>query len=77
MTEAPLERVAVVVLDGVKVGEAVIEEEDVGAPEFVVVIVIVGLTVIVLLGVTEGVCDSVTAADREAVCVWVEEEVAD
>jgi hypothetical protein len=67
--------VAVVVLDGVNVGDAVVEEEGVGAPEFVVVIVTVVLTVIVLLGVTEGVCDSVTGAVKEAVCVWVEDVV--
>ena len=51
VTEAPVDKVAVVVLDGVKVGDAVVEEEGVGPPEFVVVIVRVGLTVIVLLGV--------------------------
>ncbi len=50
-TDAPADRVAVVVLDGVNVGDAVVEEEGVGAPEFVVVIVTVVLTVIVLLGV--------------------------
>ena len=51
VTEAPLDRVAVVVLDGVNVGDAVVLEEGVCAAEFVVVIVTVVLTVIVLLGV--------------------------
>ena len=50
-TEAPVDKVAVVVLDGVNVGDAVVLEEGVGAPELVVVIVTVVLTVIVLLGV--------------------------
>ena len=51
VTEAPVDKVAVVVLDGVNVGDAVVLEEGVGAPELVVVIVTVVLTVIVLLGV--------------------------
>ena len=50
-TEAPVDKVAVVVLDGVNVGDAVVLEEGVEAPELVVVIVTVVLTVIVLLGV--------------------------
>jgi len=50
-TEAPADRVAVVVFDGVNVGDAVVVKEGVCAPEFVVVIVTVVLTVIVLLGV--------------------------
>ena len=50
-TEAPVDKVDVVVLDGVNVGDAVVLEEGVEAPELVVVIVTVVLTVIVLLGV--------------------------
>lgn len=69
VTEAPVDKVAVVVLLGVKVGEAVTLEEGVTAPEFVVDMVALVVVVIVLLGVTCAVCDSVIAAVREAVCV--------
>jgi hypothetical protein len=48
---APLEIDAEPVLDGVKVGEAVVVGDGVGCPEFVVVKVTEGVPVIVLLGV--------------------------
>ena len=76
VTEAPVDKVAVVVLDGVKVGEAVTLEEGVTAPEFVVDMVALVVMVIVLLGVTGGVFDVVAAAVRDAVSVAVEEGVA-
>ena len=47
VTEAPVDKVAVVVLLGVKVGEAVTLEEGVAAPEFVVDMVALVVVVIV------------------------------